>query len=55
MSYVERLKTLIVKHGGSINGVKTVSDAIAVLEGLETKGSDRTARVHSRSDTGESD
>ena len=37
MTYVERLKALIVKHGGSADGIKTVSDAIAVLEGLEEK------------------
>lgn len=37
MSYVDRLKALIAKHGGSADGVRTVSDAISVLESLEMK------------------
>ena len=35
MSYVERLKALVVKRGGSAEGIMTVSDGIKALEELE--------------------
>lgn len=37
MSYVERLKAIVKKHGGNTDGIKTISDAIKALEGLEAK------------------
>lgn len=37
MTYIERLEALILKRGGSVDGIKTVSDAISALEELESK------------------